>query len=216
MSTLKIWGRSNSVNVQKVMWALGEMGVLHQRIDAGGAFGGLDAEDFIAMNPNRLVPVMEDGGFILWESNAIVRYLASTYGRGGLHPADRRDAARADQWMDWGITSLNPDIIQTCFIGLIRTPAAERNTAAIAAAAQRAGNRLAILDKHLEGRKFIGGSELTMADIPAGSYMYRYFTLPIARPKLPNVEGWYQRLAERQAYQRHVMLDYSNMKVPGA
>lgn len=216
MSTLKIWGRSSSVNVQKVMWAVGELGVLHHRIDAGGAFGGLDAEDFIAMNPNRLVPVMDDGGFILWESNAIIRYLASTYGRGGLHPAEKRDIARADQWMDWAITSLYADIISTCFLGLIRTPASERNTAAVAAAAERVGNKLALLDKHLDGRAFIGGAELTMADIPAGAYMYRYFTLPIQRPKLPNVEAWYQRLGERPAYQRHVMLDYSGLKVAGA
>lgn len=216
VGTLKIWGRASSVNVQKAMWAIGEMGVLHHRIDAGGAFGGLDAEDFIAMNPNRLVPVMDDGGFILWESNAIIRYLASTYGRGGLYPADRREVARADQWMDWAITSLYADIISTCFLGLIRTPATERNTAAIAAAAERVGNKLAILDKHLETRKFIGGSEPSMGDVPVGAYMYRYFTLPIPRPKLPNVEAWYQRLCARPAYQQHVMLDYSGLKVPGA
>lgn len=213
---LKIWGRNTSVNVQKVMWAVGELGILHKRIDAGGAFGGLDSEDFIAMNPNRLVPVMDDGGFILWESNAIIRYLASTYGRGGIRPTERKDIARADQWMDWAATSLYGDIISTCFLGLIRTPAVHRDPKAINAAAERAGQKLAILNKHLEGRQYINGANLTLADIPAGTYMYRYFTLPIHRPRLPHVEAWYQRLTERPAYQAHVMIDYASLKVAGA
>ncbi|MEQ1696655.1 MAG: glutathione S-transferase [Hyphomicrobiaceae bacterium] len=214
--TLKIWGRATSVNVQKVMWAVDEIGVMRHRIDAGGAFGGLDAEDFIAMNPNRLVPVLDDGGFILFESNAIVRYLASTYGRGGFRPTDRRDIARADQWMEWGQSSLYGDIISTCFMGLIRTAAADRDTRAITAAAMRAGQKLAILDAHLATRPFIGGATLTLADVPAGVLMYRYFTLPIARPSLPNVEGWYARLTERTAYRNNVMIDYENLKVAGA
>jgi glutathione S-transferase len=214
--TLKIWGRATSVNVQKVMWAVDEIGVLRHRIDAGGAFGGLDSEDFIAMNPNRLVPVLDDGGFILFESNAIVRYLASTYGRGGFRPTDRREIARADQWMEWGQSSLYHDIITTCFIGLIRTPAADRDTRAIDAAAARAGQKLAILNEHLATRNFIGGATLTLADVPAGVLMYRYFTLPIQRPHLPHVEAWYARLAERTPYQNNVMIDYANLKVAGA
>lgn len=214
--TLKIYGRATSVNVQKVMWAVDEIGVMRHRIDAGGPFGGVDTPEFRAMNPNGLVPVMDDGGFILWESNAIIRYLASTYGRGGFRPTDRKEIARADQWMDWALTSLNADIITTCFIGLIRTAASDRNTAAIAAASARAGKTLAVLDAHLATRKFIGGATLTLADVPAGSYMYRYFTLPIERPHLPNVESWYTRLAERAPYQNNVMIDYASMKVAGA
>lgn len=214
--TLKIWGRATSVNVQKVMWAVDEIGVMRQRIDAGGPFGLNDTPQYRAMNPNGLVPVMDDGGFILWESNAIVRYLASTYGRGGFRPTGRHDIARADQWMEWGQTSLYHDIITTCFWGLIRTAAADRDPKAIASAAARAGQKLAILDGHLSDRKFIGGSTLTLADVPAGALMYRYFTLPIERPHLPNVESWYARLSERSAYQNNVMLEYASLKVPGA
>ncbi len=213
---LKVWGRKTSVNVQKVMWALAEIGVAHERIDAGGAFGRTDTPEFSALNPNRLVPVLEDNGFTLWESNAILRYVTDRYGKGGLSPADAQQRACADQWMEWTQSSLYGDIISTIFIGLIRTPAAERNTEAIRVAAKRAGDKLAILDAQLAGRQYILGDTLTVADIPAGSLMYRYFTLPIERPKLPNVEAWHTRLKLRPAYREHVCVDYASLKVAGA
>lgn len=146
---LKIWGRKTSVNVQKVMWTVAELGLAHERIDAGGTFGRTDTPEYGAMNPNRLVPVLDDEGFILWESSAIVRYLAETYGRGTVGPEGRHAFARADQWMEWAGTSLYADLISTCFIQLIRVPAAERNTTAVEAAAKRLAQRLAILDNHL-------------------------------------------------------------------
>lgn len=212
---LKVWGRKTSVNVQKVMWTVGELGLAHERVDAGGPFGGLDTPEFSKLNPNRLVPVIEDDGFVLWESNAIVRYLTATHG-GELAATDERQRALADQWMEWTNFMLYPDIIVTCFLGLIRTPAQDRNVAAIEAAAKRAGERLAILDAQLAGRSYILGDQPTAADIGCGSLMYRYFTLDIPRPRLGNVEAWYQRLTERRAYQDHVMIDYQAMKVPGA
>ncbi len=213
---LKIWGRKTSVNVQKVMWAVGELGLTHERIDAGGPFGGLDTPEFGKLNPNRLVPVIEDDGFVLWESHAIVRYLAAAHGQGRLGAADERQRALADQWMEWADTRLYDDIIPTIFLGLIRTPAQDRNIAAIEAAAKRVGERLAILNAQLAGRTYILGDQPTAADIGCGSLMYRYFTLDIPRPRLGNVEAWYQRLTERRAYQDHVMIDYQAMKVPGA
>jgi len=213
---MKLWGRTTSVNVQKVMWTLGELGVAHERIDAGGAFGRNDTPEFAAMNPNKLVPVLDDNGFALWESDAIVRYLASTYGRGTLAPGDARQAARADQWMAFSASSLQPEIIGVCFWGLIRTASADRNVAAIEASARKVGDKLAILDQQLAGRQYLIGDTLTMADIPAGALMYRYFTLPIARPALPNVEAWYARLQSRPAYAAAVMTDYGSLKVPGA
>lgn len=213
---LRIWGRRTSVNVQKVMWAVAELGLAHERVDVGGPFGGVDTPEFGRLNPNRLVPVLEDGDFVLWESSAIVRYLAATYGRGTLAPDGARAHALADQWMDWSSTMIYGDVIGTAFIGLVRTPASDRNNAHIAAAAQRAGQRLAILDKHLGDRHFIAGDRLTMADLPIGSLMYRYFNLEIARPPLPNVEAWYQRLSARPPYRDHVMVDLASMKVPGA
>lgn len=213
---LRIWGRKTSVNVQKVMWAVAELGLPHERIDAGGAFGRLETPEFGKLNPNRLVPVIEDDGFVLWESHAIVRYLAVAHGSGRLAGTDVRQRALADQWMEWASTMLYGDIIAGCFVGLIRTPAKERNARAIEAAAQRVGERLAILDAQLAGRAYILGDEPTAADVACGSLMYRYFTLDIVRPRLANIEAWYGRLGARAPYRDHVMVDYQAMKVAGA
>lgn len=213
---LKVWGRKTSVNVQKVMWTVGELAIAHERIDAGGTFGRLDTAEFAAMNPNRLVPVIDDDGFVMWESNAIVRYLADRYGRGKLSPEGRHAHARCDQWMDWSVNEIYRDIIGICFLGLIRTAAKDRDAAGIGAAAKRAGEKLRALDGHINGRTFINGDQLTIADIAVGTLMYRYFSLPIERPKLPNLESWYGRLASRTPYQQHVMVDFEAMKVPGA
>ena len=202
---LKVWGRNNSINVQKVMWTVAELGLEHQRIDAGGQFGGLDTPDYGTLNPNRLVPVLEDDGVVVWESNAIVRYLAARYGSGGLWPADPARRAEADRWMDWKITSLQPDMT-VVFWGLVRTPPEQRDTARIESAAERLGRTFAILDAHLAGRRFVAGDELTMGDIPVGAACYRYHALPIRRPPLPDLESWYARLQEREAFHNHVMI----------
>lgn len=213
---IKLWGRKTSINVQKVMWTLAEAGVAYERIDAGGPFGRVDSPEFQSMNPNKLVPVLDDDGFTLWESNAIVRYLAHKHGAGTLAPADPRQLACADQWMEWASTSLYGDIISVVFWGLIRTPVAERNNEAIKVSIKRAGERLGILDGHLAGRPYIVGDDFTMADLGVGILMYRYFSLDIARPRLPNVEAWYQRLKARPQYLANGMVDYSSLKVTGA
>lgn len=213
---LKVWGRKTSINVQKVMFAVGELGLEHQRFDFGGQFGGLDTPEYGLLNPNRLVPTIEDKGLVLWESNAIIRHLAQRYGRGTLSPADELTFARADSWMDWSLTTIYNDVITTCFLQLIRTPARERNLGLVEAAARRAGEKLGILNQQLNGRSFIVGETLSIADVAVGTLMYRYFNLPITRPPLPNVEAWYGRLARRPAYQQHVMIEFESMKVPGA
>lgn len=213
---LRLWGRATSINVQKAMWTIAELGLPHERIDAGGTFGKLDTPEFGRLNPNRRVPVLDDNGFVLWESNAIVRYLADTYGRGSLAPEGRHSFARADQWGEWAAAGLNHDLIMTCFIGMIRVPKAERDVKGIAAAARRVGEALAILDRELEGKGFILGDRLTFADILVGTPMYRYYNIDIERPRHANVQAWYQRLTARPAYQQHVMVDFSAMKVPGA
>lgn len=213
---LKIWGRKTSVNVQKVMWCVAELGLAHERIDAGGPFGKTDTPDFGAMNPNRLVPVVDDNGFLVWESNACVRYLAGLYGRGSLAPASAQEFAKADQWMDWMITNLYSDVIGTLFIQHVRVTAADRNQTAIDAAAKRIGDKLAILDAQLAGKSFVLGETLTIADIALGAIMYRYYTMPVGRPAHANVEAWYERLVARKAYQDHVMIDWQGMKIPGA
>lgn len=213
---LKVIGRKTSVNVQRVMWTIGELGLKSERTDAGGPFGGLDTPEFGKLNPNRLVPVIDDDGFTLWESQAIVRYLAAAYGKGTLSPADPKALARADQWMEWSSTSLYADLIPGLFIGLIRTPAADRNAALMQAATERTGKRMEILDRELKSRPFITGDTLTIADIGVGVLLYRYFNLPIARPAVPNAEAYFKRLGARPAYQEHVMIDFQAMKVAGA
>jgi glutathione S-transferase len=213
---LKVYGRKTSVNVQKVMWAVGELQLPHTRADLGGPFGGLDTPEYGALNPNRLVPVIDDEGFVLWESAAIVRYLSDRYGRGALAPEGSHSFARADQWMEWAGTTLMQPIIATCFLQMIRTQAAVRDTKAVAAAAKSAGASLGILDAHLADRQFILGDKLTMADIAVGALLYRYFNLEIVRPRLVNVDLYYRRLTSRPAYQQHVMVDFEAMKVPGA
>jgi len=202
---LKIWGRTNSINVQKVMWAVGELGLEHERIDAGGAFGGLDTDAYGRLNPNRKVPTVQDGELVLWESNACVRYLAARYGSGGLWPEDPTPRAMADMWMDWQQTTLLPDMT-IVFWGLIRTPEDKRDHAAIEAAARRLGSIWPMLDERLASRPFVAGEAFTMGDIPVGAACYRYHGLPIGRPRLANVERWYERLKERAPFREHVML----------
>jgi len=213
---LKVWGRNTSINVQKVMFAVGELGLQHERYDVGGPFGKLDTPEYGMLNPNRLVPTIDDNGFVLWESNAIVRHLAQRYGRGTLSPADEMTFARADSWMDWSLTTIYADIITTCFLQLVRTPARQRDTAAVEAAARRVGQKLEILNRQLSGRAYIVAEHPTIADVAVGTLMYRYFNLNIPRPSLPNVEGWYQRLVARPAYRQHVMIDFRPMMVEGA
>ena len=202
---LRVWGRTNSINVQKVMWAVGELGLEHERIDAGGAFGGLDTDAYGRLNPNRKVPTVQDGELVMWESNACVRYLAARHGSGRLWPEDPAQRAVADMWMDWQQTTLLPDMF-VVFWGLIRTPEDKRDNAAIEAAANRLGTIWAMLDDCLAGRTFVGGEAFTMGDIPVGAACYRYYGLPIERPRLANVERWYERLKERAPFREHVML----------
>jgi len=213
---LKIWGRNTSINVQKVMFAVGELGLEHERYDVGGPFGKLDTPEYGMLNPNRLVPTIDDNGFVLWESNAIVRHLAQRYGRGTLSPADEMTFAKADAWMDWALTTLYHDVITTCFLQLVRTPAKARDAPAVESAARRVGQKLDVLNRQLSGRTYIVSEQPTIADVAVGALMYRYYNLAIPRPSLPNVEGWYERLVARPAYRQHVMIDFRPMLVDGA
>ncbi len=202
---LKVWGRNNSVNVQKVMWCVAELGLAHERIEAGGRFGKNDEDWYRAMDPNGRVPVVDDDGFTLWESNAIVRYLSARYGLGSLCPKTERSRADADRWMDWATTTLLPPI-GICFWNLIRTPETERDMAAVEAAARQAGEIYEVLDRHLAERQTMLGKALTMADIPVGCLTYRWYGLPLAHAERPNVRAWYERLSERPAFRDQVMI----------
>lgn len=200
---LRIHGRKNSINVQKVLWCCGELDIAFERIDVGGRYGGTDTPEYLALNPNGLVPTINDDGVVIWESNAIVRYLANKYGAGKLWPEDRAIRAASDRWMDWQIATLWANL-RVPFLGFIRTPPAKRDLAAIAAAARTTGEILGILDRHLATRPFVAGESLTMGDIPIGVSIYRWFNLAIERPRLRNVEAWYLRLCDRPAYRRVV------------
>jgi len=201
---LEVWGRPYSSNVIPVIWAVAETGVAWRLKLAGGSFGRLDTPEYAIINPNRMIPAIRDGDFSLWESNAIIRYLADRYGKGTLCPVDPQQRAIADQWMEWCQTRAFPPVIQA-FFATVRTDPARRDPALIAQYAHEAATMLAILDAHLADRDYVGGAQFGMADIPLGCVAYRYFNIEIDRPGLPHVEAWYARLADRSAYRKHVM-----------
>ncbi|MGC2520075.1 MAG: glutathione S-transferase [Burkholderiales bacterium] len=205
---LKLWGRINSINVQKVLWALDELKLPFERIDAGMQFGVVNEPFYRKMNPNGRVPTIEDDGFVLWESNAIVRYLAAKHGAGSLWPNDLRQRADADRWMDWATTTVAPAITPV-FWGLIRTPPEKRNMAVIEADAEKTAQAFQVLEQSLEGRDYVAGKAFTMGDIPLGTFVYRWYALEVKRPALKNVEAYYKRLQQRPAYKRHVMTPLS-------
>lgn len=201
---LKIWGRSNSINVQKVMWTVGELGLKYERIDAGGAFGRNRDPEYLALNPNGLVPTLEDDGEVVWESNTIVRYLASRYGDETLWPAEPARRADSERWMDWQLGTLQ-GAIGPMFMGLIRTPPEQRDMAAIEASRANFAELMKILDAHLASRLFVGGPVFTVGDIPIGCIVHRWYALPIQRPKYLNLEAYYARLKQRPAFVKHVV-----------
>jgi glutathione S-transferase len=205
---LRIWGRSNSINVQKVLWCCGELDISYERIDLGGPFGGNREPEYLRLNPNGLVPTISDGDFVLWESNVIVRYLAAKHGMDTLYPEDLAQRADADRWMDWQMGTLWANL-RPVFIGLVRTPPEERDRGSIATAIRKTAESLTILDAHLAGRDYVTGPAFTMADIPLGATAYRWFNLDIERPLMPNLEAWYERLCARAPYRANVMLPLS-------
>jgi glutathione S-transferase len=207
-SMITVWGRNNSVNVQKVLWALAEVGQDFDRKDVGGAFGGLDTPEYKAMNPNSRIPTLVDGELVIWESNAVVRYVAARYGADLLWPPDPGVRAVADQWMDWVQTTLLANMLPV-FWGLIRTPPEERDTKAIAEKAASLADCFGILDRALAGRAYVAGDRFSMGDIPVGAMCWRYSQLPIERPPQPDLEAWHDRLQERPAFRQHVMLPLS-------
>ena len=208
---LKVWGRRSSFNAQKVLWLVGELGLAHEHIPAGGRFSGLDAPSFRAMNPHGRVPVIADGELVVWESHAILRYLAARYDAGGFWRVEPYDRARIDGWMDWSQTALQRDFLMGVFWGLYRTPEAQRDWPAIRNSLARCADHFRLLDDVLADRPFLAGEELSLADIPAGTSLYRYFELDIERPATPNVTAWYRRLQERPAYREHVMLPFAEL-----
>jgi glutathione S-transferase len=201
---IKIWGRNTSSNVQKVMWAIGELELPHQRIDVGGAFGKNKEPPYLAMNPNGLVPTLEEeDGFTLWESNSIVRYLAAKHGSRTLEPADLKTRALAHKWMDWQLSVMGPAITPV-FWGLIRTPPEKRDANAIAAGKARTIEAAQILDRQLGKTKYLAGDAFSYGDIPVGIMIYRYMQLIPERPSTPQLDRWYAAISSRPAFKDQV------------
>jgi glutathione S-transferase len=201
---LRIWGRANSSNVLKVLVLCDTLGIPFERIDAGGAFGRTREADYLAKNPNALVPTIEEpDGFTLWESNAILRYLARARAPGNaIYPADLRQAANCDRWMDWQTSALNRPMT-VIFFTYVRTSEAQRDWPATHTALAEATTLWAMADRQLQDRPFLCGTSMTIADIALGIYVHRWFAMPIERHPMPALRAWYERLLAHPAYAKH-------------
>ena len=199
---LTIWGRLNSHNVKKVVWLAEELGLAYQRHDVGGAFGMDDA--YRAKNPNALVPTIEDGDIVLWESNAILRYLAARHGGDALWPADPVRRALADRWMDWQFGYAEAQ--RPAFVGLVRQSPEQRDPAAIERATLACGRMMTLLDAALATRPWLSGDAFGLGDVPMGVYAHTFFALGLARDPLPHVADWYERLQARPGFAANVMI----------
>jgi glutathione S-transferase len=202
---LTIWGRASSSNVMKVLWLCEELGIPFTRIDAGGAFGRTKEPDYLAKNPNALVPTIEEpDGFTLWESNSICRYLVRKHAPGhALHPADPRQAANVERWMDWQLASLNRPMT-TVFFTYVRIPEAERDWPATHKARAEAEALWAMVDAEVAKHPYLCGESLTLADIALGPYLHRWFAMPIERAPMPALRAWYDRLMQHPGFQKHL------------
>ncbi len=212
---IRVWGRRSSSNVQAVMWCIGELGLEHQRVDAGFSYGVVDTPAFLAMNPNGTVPVLEDDGIApLWESAAILRYLAARYGDGGAFwPADVRARAEVDRWAEWAKVNVAAGFTGPVFWRVVRTAPAARDPAAIRAGVLALEARLAIAEAQIARAGWLAGSAFSLADILLGHMLYRYYEIDIERAALPALRGYYDRLCARPAFREHVMVSYDELRV---
>lgn len=211
---ITVYGRATSSNVQAVMWGIGELGLAHERLDYGHVHGGTDTPAFRAMNPNGLVPVLRDGDLVLWESCAILRYLAARYGAAPFWPADPVARAPVDMWAEWGKTTFAAAFTGPIFWARVRTAARARDEAALAAALARFDALLALLERQLA--PFVLGGDFSLADIVVGHLLYRYFTIDIPRRDRPAIAAYYDRLADRPAFREHVMVSWAPLLAEGA
>ncbi|CNI57866.1 glutathione S-transferase [Yersinia mollaretii] len=205
---LTVWGRNNSTNVKKVLWCLEELALGYERIDVGGQYGKLNEPLYRAMNPNGLIPCLQDEDFILWESNTIVRYLAAQYGENRLYVADARQRAAAEKWMDW-VTSSVVEPFKAVFIGLVRTPPEQQDKAKIAQGIEQLNRLMVIADSALAQQAYLSGDKFGIGDIPLGCLAYAWFNLSITRPELPHLQRWYQSLTQRAAFQKVIDIGIS-------
>jgi len=199
---LKIWGRTTSINVQKVLWCCAELGLKYERVDAGGKFGVNNTPEYLAMNPNGLVPTVNDDGLILWDSHAIVRHLSRKHGKGTLWPSDEKVLADADRWMEWYSTTLWNNL-RPIFWNLVRVEPDKRDMKAVEEGRTKMAGNLKIVESNLAGRQYMAGNAFTMGDIPLGVALHRWFLLPIERPGYPRLSAYYERLKQRPGFAQH-------------
>jgi glutathione S-transferase len=211
MSGLTLWGRASAFNVQKPLWLLRELGLEFANPQVGGQHGGLDTPEFRALNPHGLIPVLCDGDVVVWESHAVLRYLGARYAPDVLWPADAGERSRVDRWLDWSQSTLQPAFMRL-FFGWFRTPEAQRNPVEIKAALEECDRLFARLDAWLDKRPYLAGNDFTLADIPAGTALWRYFEMGVDVPRHANVDAWYARLAQRAAYRDSVMVSFEFMR----
>ncbi len=213
---ITVYGRSNSSNVQTVMWCIGELGLEHERLDYGHVHGGLDTPEYLAMNPHGLVPTMRDGDLVVWESCAITRYLATRYGAAPFSPEDPAERAVVDMWAEWAKGKLAAGFVHPIFWSRVRTAAKDRDEAALTAAIAAFESMLDVVEAQVGRDGFMVGDAFTLADIVVGHLLYRWFTMDIPRKPRPVIEVYYARLSDRPAYQTHVMVPYDGLMVEGA
>ena len=205
MAGLTVWGRANSVNVQKVLWCLAELDLPYQRIDAGMAFGVNTTAEYLAMNPNGRVPTLVDGDYVLWESNSIMRYLNLAYGKGStIYPQDAKARAAVDRWLDWTLSTLQP-VDRPVFWALVRTAPEKRDMIQIQKDADAEAVQWRIIDARLAARRYIEGDEFTIADIALGAFARRWFGVEgVTKPKLPNMQRWFAQFSERAGFVKFI------------
>jgi glutathione S-transferase len=200
---IKIWGRASSSNVQKVLWCCTELDIAFERLDVGGPFGGNRDPQYLAMNPNGLVPTVKDGDLIMWESNTICRYLAATRNGERLYPRDPAARTQVERWMDWQLAVIGPPMGQLLF-GLVRSTPETRDHGAIEAARRRAAAAWTIVEDAVADRPYLAGAQLSLAEIVLGTQIYRWFAFAVERPELPNLRTWYDRLHQRPGFKKHI------------
>lgn len=207
---ITLWGRANSANVQKAVWALEELNLDYDHREVGGKFGGLDTREFGELNPNKTVPVLQHDDLIIWESHTIIRYLAATFSNAEMWPGNPRARAIADQWTDWTATIFQPAWIAVFYL-IVRTPPSKHDQAAIRAATAKTNTLFSIMDRQLEAQPFLAGDVLTYADIAAGTALYRWMSMDVERISMPNVIAWHERLLKRDAFVKGVCVSYDDL-----
>lgn len=208
-----VWGRKTSSNVQALMWCLGELGLEYRRYDVGHRYGGTDTQQFAALNPNRTIPVIQDGdNSPLWETGCILRYLANRYGTPEFWPVELIERTEIDRWAEWSKINIAIEFTSPVFWNVVRTPDRKREAKLVNRALSRLNSSLRIAEKQFESHSFLAGEKFTLADIQFGHILYRYFTIDIDRLELPALDTYYQRLKMRPAFRKHVMVSYEELR----